>query len=107
MTGMAEIFLLLVLIGVIVCLIISLRENRWVTAAFSFLAFVSYFLFFISLVVNPFLAEDLIKEVNLQQVSVKGQNTFRSQVLIVYKDGKLDKITLIPKTTTLEAGKTE
>lgn len=43
----------------------------------------------------------LTKEVNLQQVVVQGQNGFRAQVQIVYKDGKLDSITLVPKTTVV------
>ncbi len=41
----------------------------------------------------------LTREVNLEQVAVKGQNGFRAQVLILYKDGKLDSIELVSGTT--------
>jgi len=50
----------------------------------------------------------LAKEVSLQQVVVQGQNDFRAQVQITYKDGKLESVKLVPKTTVVsEALKTE
>ena len=41
------------------------------------------------------------KEVNLQQVAVKGSNSFRAQVQIVYEDGKLKYVALVPNTTVI------
>lgn len=41
----------------------------------------------------------LAKEVSLRQVAVQGQDNFRAQVQITYKDGKLESVGLVPKTT--------
>jgi uncharacterized membrane protein YfcA len=46
--------------------------------------------------------KDIAKEVDLRQVSVSGQKNFRAQVQIIYKDGKLDSVVLMPKTTVFE-----
>jgi len=102
---MIEISLGAVLVGIGVCCVISLAKERWLTFLFSIIAIVGYCSLFVLSGENIFLAEKLSKEVNLQQVSVKGQNVFNSQISLVYKDGKLDKITLVPNTTTPEVAK--
>lgn len=43
--------------------------------------------------------KSLAQEVNLQQVTVQGESAFKAQVLIIYRDGKLEKIELMPNTT--------
>jgi hypothetical protein len=53
------------------------------------------------------LRNELSKEVNLQQVTVKGQSNFYAKVQLIYKDGKLDTVTLVSKTTVPEVVKTE
>lgn len=51
---------------------------------------------------NRFFARiSLAKEVNLEQVTVKGEKTFTAQILIKYKDGRIDSINLKPRTTVL------
>lgn len=47
--------------------------------------------------------EAFAREVDLQQVSVKGQNNFQAQVQMVYKDGELASVLLVPKTTAAAA----
>ncbi len=42
----------------------------------------------------------LAEEVDLKQVSAHGISTFRMQVDLVYENGKLRKLFLVPKTTT-------
>lgn len=41
----------------------------------------------------------LSTEVNLQQVPVMGQKDFSAQIKLTYKNGKLESVILIPKTT--------
>jgi hypothetical protein len=43
----------------------------------------------------------LTRDVNLQQVVVQGQNDFRAQVQLTYKNGKLESVKLVPKTTVV------
>jgi hypothetical protein len=42
----------------------------------------------------------LANEVDLQQVPVMGQRDFSAQIKMTYKNGELDSVTLVPKTTT-------
>jgi len=44
----------------------------------------------------------LTRDVDMQQVPMKGQKIFRAQVQIIYKDGKVETVKLIPGTTTSE-----
>jgi hypothetical protein len=44
---------------------------------------------------------NLTKEVNLWQVSAKGQTNFHAEIEIPFKDGKPQQIILIPNTTVL------
>jgi len=37
--------------------------------------------------------------VDLRQVAVKGENHFQAEIEIIYKNGKLEKIVLVPETT--------
>lgn len=46
--------------------------------------------------------DELAKEVQMEQVSVKGKNTFSAQVKIIFNDGELEDVILIPKTTRKE-----
>ncbi|MDD5463946.1 MAG: hypothetical protein PHP62_02265 [Candidatus Moranbacteria bacterium] len=46
--------------------------------------------------------ETFAKEVSLTQVPVSGQKNFRAQVQISYKDGELNSVVLVPKTTVAE-----
>lgn len=54
---------------------------------------------------------NLAQEVDLQQVPVAEQKDFSAQIHIAYKDGKLDSVVLVPKTTVAlkvdSASKTE
>lgn len=48
---------------------------------------------------NHELTKTLAREVDLQQISVKGENKFHAEIEITYKDGEFDSVVLIPKTT--------
>lgn len=43
---------------------------------------------------------EFTKEVNMKEIPMEGVKKIRVQCEIVYKDGKLDAITLIPQTTS-------
>ncbi|HPN96865.1 MAG TPA: hypothetical protein PLK35_03795 [Candidatus Moranbacteria bacterium] len=47
------------------------------------------------------------REVDFRRVTMKGQNNFRAQIEIIYKDGELDRIILVPKTTVPVEAKVE
>ena len=44
--------------------------------------------------------KSLTKEVNMEQVTVKGQKDFHAQISISYNNGGLVSLNLIPNTTT-------
>lgn len=46
--------------------------------------------------------EKIAKGVSMEQVTVKGQKKFIAQVEIIYKDGELESIVLVPGTTELK-----
>jgi len=43
--------------------------------------------------------KQLAKETKLEEVFVKGQTNFWAQIQIIYKDGELDSVKLVPNTT--------
>lgn len=49
----------------------------------------------------------LAQEVKLEQVPVSGQRDFNAQIHLLYKDGKLDTVTLVPNTTIIRAPETK
>lgn len=51
--------------------------------------------------------KELTKEVNLQQVAATGQNSFLFQGRAIYKEGKLESVMLVPKTTATETTTTK
>jgi hypothetical protein len=54
------------------------------------------------------LQKDLRKEVPLQQVTIKGEQTFEAKIKIIYKDGKAGPVQLISGSTVqVETKKTE
>lgn len=79
--------------------LISLKNGRWVTFGFSILAMSSLIIITFIGDSNRRVKKELTKEVNLDQVMVKGKNNFFAKIEIEYKDGELETITLLPETT--------
>lgn len=50
---------------------------------------------------------EIVKEVNLREVAVVGKDQFNAQIEIIYQNGQLLRVTLVPKTTTKVAIKEE
>lgn len=87
----------LVMFGVSSIVLLSRKENFW-QVLFAVLGAV-LLMFCIGAQSQINSERSISKEVDLTQISVSGQKNFRAQVQITYKDGELDSIVLIPKTT--------
>ena len=89
------------------CVYYSLNEKSNLRLMYGFFAIFTALLtlVFAASLGKDFLREELAKEVTLEQVPLKGQKNFTAVIQIVYKDGKLDSLSLSPKTTTLKEAK--
>lgn len=62
-------------------------------------------IFFSSMMQYIETTQKLSKDVNLNEVSLKGENYFQASINIYFKDGRLKNVILIPNTTKKEMSK--
>ncbi len=86
------------IVGMVLC-VAFLLENENITIVMLIVSFLTGgFLLYLSshrrIILQPYL-----KEVDLHEVTVVGENKFEAQIEIIYRDGKFKSVELIPETT--------
>lgn len=86
------------LVGLVLFVVALFKESGWgLAVGFFFLVGLVVLLFGTNS--DEFKFRNLLKEVNLREVSIVGKDQFNAQLRIVYESGKLSSVTLVPKTT--------
>jgi len=91
------------LVGVILFIIAFVRDEGWSVSVGAFLL-VGASLLFMVIGSSEVRFRAVLEEVDLRKVSIVGQDQFNAQIKIIYQNGKLLSVTLVPKTTVKVAG---